>query len=52
MTVLKCCGLCGRWGTRGYREGSSSDLPSGYSTVHGRWVCSNDRACQRRRKAA
>jgi hypothetical protein len=45
---LRCCGLCGRWGTHGYREADSSDAP-GYNPVRdGMWVCVNDRACKRR----
>lgn len=48
--LLKLCGLCGRWGTRGYREADSSDAP-GYNPVSdGVWVCDNDRACKRRKR--
>lgn len=44
----KCCGLCGRWGTAGFREADGSDQP-GYSPDRdGKWVCSSDRACKRR----
>lgn len=40
-----CCWRCGRWGTKQFMV---SYRPDGY----GRMECSNDRACQRRRRQA
>lgn len=40
---VRCCLLCGRWGTRGFREAWQSDGVTGEG-----FVCTNDRACRRR----
>lgn len=34
----KCCGICGRWGNRGYT----------WDGVREEWLCRNETACQRR----
>lgn len=34
-----CCAICGRWGTRGFREHGGDGKER---------VCGNDRACRRR----
>jgi hypothetical protein len=43
MNVTRCCLLCGRWGERGYRPADNGVEAS---------VCTNDRACNRRRAAS
>ena len=44
--IPKMCGLCGRWGVRGFRESYSSD---GVNTAQAPWVCNNDSACLARK---
>ncbi len=39
--ITRCCGRCGRWGSRGFIETDRSDRD-------GAWVCRNDRACEKR----